>query len=51
MVLRKMRGALGAIAPPSNKNLPFLGEYENQNKLYAGVNDTPVLALFPKTLL
>ena len=34
------RGALGAIALSSRKNLPFLKEYENQSKSYVDMNGT-----------
>ena len=43
-------GALGAIATPLRKNLPFLNKYENQSKLYVDMNGLPVLALFSKNL-
>ena len=42
---------MGAIAPPSRKNLAFLKEHENQSKLYVDMNGTRVLAPFSKRLL
>lgn len=42
---------MGAIAPPSRKNLPFLKEYKNQSKLYGNMNGMLVLALFFQKLV